>query len=72
MKQKGLLPEPKIDEMLQAWVAGRRDSQENKVTCHQENKKVVKFEKADKERDFHKKPEMRKVMRERGFSFWGQ
>ncbi|KAL3363269.1 hypothetical protein AABB24_012520 [Solanum stoloniferum] len=72
MKQKGLLPEPKIDEMLQAWVAGRRDSQENKVTCHQENKKVVKFEKADKERDFHKKPEMRKVMRERGFSFWDQ
>ncbi|KAH0655504.1 hypothetical protein KY285_030386 [Solanum tuberosum] len=72
MKQKGLLPEPKIDEMLQAWVAGRRDSQENKVTCHQENKKVVKFEKADKERDFHKKPEMRKVMRVRGFSFWDQ
>lgn len=55
MKHKGLLPEPKIDEMLQAWVAGRRDFQENKVTCHQENKEVVKFEKADNERDFRNK-----------------
>lgn len=70
MKQKGLLSEPKIDEMLQAWVAGRGDFQENKVTCSQENKERVKFEKADKERDFRKMPETRRVMRERGFSFW--
>ncbi|XP_009803263.1 uncharacterized protein LOC107785695 [Nicotiana tabacum] len=70
MKQKGLLSEPKVDEMLQAWVAGRGDFQENKVTCSQENKERVKFEKADKERDFRKMPETRRVMRERGFSFW--
>ncbi|CAN4103032.1 unnamed protein product [Withania somnifera] len=60
-------------EMKQkAWVAGRRDFQENEVKCLQENKEVVKFEKADKERDFRRKPEMRKVIRERGFSFWDQ
>ncbi|XP_009622918.1 pentatricopeptide repeat-containing protein At5g15010, mitochondrial [Nicotiana tomentosiformis] len=70
MKQKGLLSEPKIDEMLQAWVAGRSDFQENKVKCSQENKERVKFEKADKERDYLKIPETRRVMRERGFSFW--
>ncbi|XP_060190572.1 pentatricopeptide repeat-containing protein At5g15010, mitochondrial-like [Lycium barbarum] len=67
MKQKGLLPEPKIDEMLRAWVV-----QENNVTCSQENKERVKFEKADKERDFRKKPEIRRVTREGGFSFWDQ
>lgn len=78
MKKKHLLPEPKIEEMLQAWLAGKendgrqitylKDSQE--VPTKLENKARLNPKKLDSKRDFFCQPEVEKTTRERGFSFW--
>ncbi|CDP21048.1 unnamed protein product [Coffea canephora] len=78
MKKKHLLPEPKIEEMLQAWLAGKqndgrqithlKDSQE--VPTKLENKARLKPKKLDGKRDFFHQPEGKMTTREHGFSFW--
>ncbi|KAK3009054.1 hypothetical protein RJ639_014145 [Escallonia herrerae] len=80
MKEKHLLPEPKIDEMLQAWVAGKQDaglgmaeSKDTQEDCRESgNNTSVTSKKIERERDFRRQPEVRRVVRERGFSFWEQ
>ncbi|KAK2995870.1 hypothetical protein RJ640_012079 [Escallonia rubra] len=80
MKEKHLLPEPKIDEMLQAWVAGKQDaewgmaeSKDSQEDCRKSrNNTSVTSKKFERERDFRRQPEVRRVVRERGFSFWEQ
>ncbi|KAG2411293.1 hypothetical protein I3760_Q014100 [Carya illinoinensis] len=56
MKEKQFEPEPKTDEMIQAW-----DVWES-----------VKNTRFDQTRNFCRQPETRRVVRERGFSFWEQ
>ncbi|XP_031394250.1 pentatricopeptide repeat-containing protein At5g15010, mitochondrial isoform X2 [Punica granatum] len=72
MKSKQFLPEPKTDEMLQAWISGREVAEwgtmENQSDCNQLNKTVTK--KFDEERDFLRQPETRRVVRKQGYSFW--
>ncbi|XP_059647280.1 pentatricopeptide repeat-containing protein At5g15010, mitochondrial-like [Cornus florida] len=78
MKEKQFLPEPKTDEMLQAWVSSKEiaewrvvDSEKNQVDCsHSGNRTTVNSKKFNEERDFRRQPETRRVVRERGFSFW--
>ncbi|RZB47361.1 pentatricopeptide repeat-containing protein At5g15010, mitochondrial-like [Glycine soja] len=80
MQEKGFLPEPKTEEMLQAWVSGKQatEGQETNLEPNQlENdtlKKKVKAipSKFDREKAFLREPETRRVTRERGFSFWEQ
>ncbi|XP_021283406.1 pentatricopeptide repeat-containing protein At5g15010, mitochondrial [Herrania umbratica] len=80
MKDKQFLPEPKIDEMLQAWVSGKQfaerqmaDLKNNQLLDNQLDERVgVEWKKYDQEKDFLRLPETRKVIRERGFSFWEQ
>ncbi|CAK9319200.1 unnamed protein product [Citrullus colocynthis] len=69
MKEKELLPEPKIDEILQAWLAGKPMFQENPSDCSGEGNNSRLF---PKKIDFHRQPEIRKVSRDCGFSFWKQ
>jgi len=78
MQEKGLLPEPKTEEMLQAWVSGKQ-AKEDQVTDLEpiqiENnslKNIVKDipSKFDREIFFLRQPETRRVTRERGFSLW--
>ncbi|KAL7101776.1 hypothetical protein ACP275_08G076000 [Erythranthe tilingii] len=81
MKEKQFLPEPKIDEVLRAWVAGKGDgdlnvvvSKENQTVCSEVGERVRgksgKSGKSQRENDFLRQPESRSVTRERGFSFW--
>lgn len=78
MKEKELLPEPKIDEVLQAWLAGKPMSQaymnglsKNPSDCNGEGKNSRLFpKKIDQKIDFYQQPEIRRVSRDRGFSFW--
>lgn len=72
MKEKDLLPEPKIEEMLQTWLSGKQDavSKENGADFSQPGKTKVRSKDFDLERDLRMKPETRRVVRERGYSFW--
>ncbi|KAL2531558.1 Pentatricopeptide repeat-containing protein [Abeliophyllum distichum] len=78
MKEKHLLTEPKIDEMLQAWVQGKADagqhvtdSTHSQSNCSQLGPKArVKSKTYDRDIDFLRQPEMKSITRERGFSFW--
>ncbi|XP_020211163.1 pentatricopeptide repeat-containing protein At5g15010, mitochondrial-like [Cajanus cajan] len=80
MEEKGFLPEPKTEEMLQAWVSRKPaiEGQETDLEPNQlENdtlKKKVKAvpSKFDREKAYLQEPETRRVTRERGFSFWEQ
>lgn len=77
MKEKHLMPEPKMDEILQIWESGKqypegqvelKDHQEN---CRQPTKETkTGLEKANWGRDFRRLPETRRIVRERGYSFW--
>lgn len=78
MKEKHLVPEPKIDEMLQTWVAGKQNAGTQSVeskhgqVSHSQTAKETKApsEKVERNVDFRRQPEIRKVVRERGYSFW--
>lgn len=77
MLEKGFFPEPKTEDMLQAWLSGKQVT-EGQVTDLDHNqldndtlKKKVKAipSKFDREKEFLREPEIRRVTRERGFSF---
>lgn len=78
MKEKQFLPEPKTEDMLQAWISGKEtadvqmiDLKDNQSDHGQSSKKtLVTSKNVDLGRDFRQQPETRKVTRERGFSFW--
>ncbi|XVE62648.1 hypothetical protein DITRI_Ditri06bG0135800 [Diplodiscus trichospermus] len=80
MKAKQVLPEPKIDQMLQDWVSAKQfaerqmaDPKNNQLLDNQlENRIGVESKKIDQKKDFLKQPETRRVVRERGFSLWEQ
>ncbi|XP_010257744.1 PREDICTED: pentatricopeptide repeat-containing protein At5g15010, mitochondrial [Nelumbo nucifera] len=76
MKEKGFLPEPKTDEMLQIWASGRQTTRwqmfglkDNLIYCNSSSNAKITAN-TGYERDFCRQPEMRKVTREKGFSFW--
>lgn len=75
MKEKQLLPEPKIDKVLQDWISGKQFAE--REMAHLKNNQFDdqtggESRKTDQDKDFLKKPETRRVVRERGFSFWEQ
>ncbi|OMO87809.1 hypothetical protein COLO4_20562 [Corchorus olitorius] len=78
MKEKQYLPEPKIDEMLQSWVSGKQfaeqqmaDLKNNQLQDNKLGNQIrVEPKKVDQEKDFLREPETKRVVRERGFSFW--
>ncbi|XP_028780187.1 pentatricopeptide repeat-containing protein At5g15010, mitochondrial [Neltuma alba] len=80
MQDKGFLPEPKTSEMLQAWLSGKQvveeqmtDLEHKKLESDSVGKNIKGIpSKPDKEKDFLRQPEIRRVKRERGFSFWDQ
>lgn len=80
MQEKGFPPEPKTNEMLRAWVSGKQvtedqmsDLEHSKLEIGTLRKNVKATpSKLDKEKDFLRQPETRRVIRERGFSFWEQ
>lgn len=80
MLEKGFLPEPKTEQMLQAWLSGRQeikgqvtDLEHNQLEHGTVENKVQSIpNKFDREKDFLREPETRRVTRERGFSFWDQ
>ncbi|KAK7336226.1 hypothetical protein VNO77_16761 [Canavalia gladiata] len=80
MQEKGFLPEPKTEEMLQAWVSGRQvteaqatDLDHNQLEHATLRKKVKAIpSKFDREKAFLHQPETRRVTRERGFSLCEQ
>lgn len=76
MKEKDLLPEPKVDAMLQEWLASKSDA-DGHVIASTESKsasskvgETERFKSKNNNRDveFLRRPEMRSVTRERGFS----
>lgn len=78
MKEKGFLPEPNTEEMLQAYTSAKQAAGAFKLQTKY-NKEHLPLSKkiaraapntTGNERDFLKLPETRNVTRERGFSFW--
>ncbi|XP_054817251.1 pentatricopeptide repeat-containing protein At5g15010, mitochondrial-like [Prosopis cineraria] len=82
MQEKGFLPEPKTNEMLQAWLSGKQVAEDQMTDLEWKKlesdslrlRKNIKDipNKPEKEKDFLRQPEIRRVKRERGFSFWDQ
>ncbi|KAI5427840.1 pentatricopeptide repeat-containing protein At5g15010, mitochondrial [Lathyrus oleraceus] len=78
MQEKGFLPEPKTENMLQAWLSGKQvtegqvtDLEHNQLECGNLKNNVKPIpSKFDKEKAFLREPETRSVTREGGFSFW--
>lgn len=75
MKMKGFLPEPKTEEMIQAWLSGKKLSEQSMVVDW-ERKQVArdpldKKPKGASRRDFLKQPEAVSVTRDQGFSSFG-
>lgn len=78
MKEKHFVPEPKIEEMLQTWVAGKQNADGQMVESkygqvgHSQPAKETKVpsEKVERNVDFRRQPETKKIVRERGYSFW--
>lgn len=75
MKMKGFLPEPKTEEMIQAWFSGKEVAEQSMVMDSE--RKRVTWDPLDKKpkgaswRDFLKQPEAISVTRDRGFSSFG-
>ncbi|KDP20284.1 hypothetical protein JCGZ_06870 [Jatropha curcas] len=80
MKNKQLLPEPKIDEMLQTWLSNKQiaecqvtESKGTRLDCSQLGKQSRAIpNKTNHNNKFLRQAETRTVVRERGFSFWKQ
>ncbi|KAI9185799.1 hypothetical protein LWI28_010750 [Acer negundo] len=77
MKEKELVLDRKTDERLQDWLSSKpfaepqmADSKDNQLLIGKHTRLISK--KCDQERDFLRQPETRRVVRERGFSFWDQ
>lgn len=74
MKEKQYLPEPKTEEMLQAWLSGKlqkADVEHNQLDGTEANRKTrLTSKRCDQQPHFLHEPETRRVVRERGFSFW--
>uniref|UniRef100_A0A7N0TJN6 PROP1-like PPR domain-containing protein n=1 Tax=Kalanchoe fedtschenkoi TaxID=63787 RepID=A0A7N0TJN6_KALFE len=77
MKEKLIRPEPMLDELLQAWESGRQQADYRNINAEskeevpeQTEKRTVPAKNHDEERDLRRFPEIRKVVRQGGFSFW--
>ncbi|KAG9459230.1 hypothetical protein H6P81_003738 [Aristolochia fimbriata] len=76
MKEKGFPPEPKTDQMLQAWLYAKESSRAQMTELHIKKDSVGPLSRNNQgsinshRRDFLKQSELRNVTRERGFSFW--
>ncbi|XP_068669125.1 pentatricopeptide repeat-containing protein At5g15010, mitochondrial [Aristolochia californica] len=75
MKEKGFPPEPKTDEMLQAWLYAKESSRAQMTELHTKKDSIGPLSRNNQgslnsDRRNFLKPELRKVTRERGFSFW--
>ncbi|KAG9156579.1 hypothetical protein Leryth_006568 [Lithospermum erythrorhizon] len=77
MIKKDLQPEPKVEEMIQAWLAGKREGESHAMDLgknpaesgeHGNNSRVTS-KNENRERNFLQIPESRRIKRERGFSF---
>ncbi|CAI0433863.1 unnamed protein product [Linum tenue] len=73
MKEKQLLPEPKIDEVIQTWLSNKQIAklQLVKLEGNQSSKPgrdtSTRF---GRDKNFVRQAETRRVVRDRGFSFW--
>ncbi|XP_002525469.3 pentatricopeptide repeat-containing protein At5g15010, mitochondrial [Ricinus communis] len=80
MKEKQLLPDPKLDEMLQTWLSNKQvaecqmtESKVDQLDCSRlGNQRRATSKRINHEKDFLQQAEIRRVVRERGFSFWKQ
>lgn len=69
MKEKDLVPEPKVDAMIQEWLASKSDADAGSSKV--EEKERFKTRNHIRDVEFLRRPEMRSVTRERGFSLRG-
>ncbi|KAL5767988.1 hypothetical protein ACOSP7_014570 [Xanthoceras sorbifolium] len=72
MKEKELSLDPNTDNRLQDWLSGKPFAEPHIADNQLQRGKQVISKKYDQERDFLRQPETRRVVRERGFSFWDQ
>ncbi|XP_042452019.1 pentatricopeptide repeat-containing protein At5g15010, mitochondrial-like [Zingiber officinale] len=74
MKAKGFLPEPKTEQMLQAWYLGKEFSQksvmEEELDCREIAPETSTKHSRARNKGLSKDAEMRKITRERGFSLY--
>ncbi|KAM7252006.1 hypothetical protein ACFE04_023889 [Oxalis oulophora] len=70
MKEKGLSPDQKTDEKLQTWFSSRKFLEQRKAVVEDSQSRIQTKVTVTRNQKNIDKPETRKVVRERGFSFW--
>ncbi|XP_010550276.1 PREDICTED: pentatricopeptide repeat-containing protein At5g15010, mitochondrial isoform X2 [Tarenaya hassleriana] len=78
MKEKGLETDKKVEDMIQSWFSGKqfaekrmRDLERSETECLKTGLEGRSFRKlSEREENFLRQPQVRRVVRERGFSFW--
>ncbi|KAL8159599.1 hypothetical protein V2J09_001136 [Rumex salicifolius] len=79
MKDRSLIPDAKTDELIQTWLSNKETAELRALDSSfgsffdigaETPKPRAKIHRLDRERDIQKQPETRKVVKERGFSFW--
>ncbi|KAF8083226.1 hypothetical protein N665_0787s0008 [Sinapis alba] len=77
MKEKGLRPNENVEEMIQSWFEGKQYVAEKGMVDLKDNasgvgKEGIVMKKTEREGNFLQQPEVRRVVRGHGYSFWDE
>ncbi|KAL0728075.1 hypothetical protein Bca4012_024168 [Brassica carinata] len=75
MKEKGLRPNESVEEMIQSWFEGKQYAEKGTVGLKGNVSGVDKegiVKKTEREGNFLQQPEVRRVVRGHGYSFWDE
>lgn len=73
MKEKGMRPSENVEDMIQSWFSGKQYAEERVIDSKASG--VVKegiVKKSAREENFLQQPEVRRVVRGHGYSFWDE
>ncbi|KAL1205947.1 Pentatricopeptide repeat-containing protein [Cardamine amara subsp. amara] len=75
MKEKGMRPNEKVEDMIQSWFSGKQYAEQRIVDSKGNVSGVDKggiVKKSERRENFLQQPEVRKVVRGHGYSFWDE
>jgi len=72
MKDKGMRPNENVEDMIQSWFSGKQYAEQRITDSKGEVNKGAIVKKSEREKNFLQQPEVRKVVREHGYSFWDE
>lgn len=74
MKEKGMRPDESVEDMIQSWFSGKQYAEQRMIDSKGNVSGVVDkggiVKKSEREENFLLQPEVRRVVRKHGYSFW--